>query len=386
MTGHIRNVEKVSRAFLGLVAISILAECGGSLSAVNSQSNGGGRGGPVAANVTGTISVGITPRAVAVDSTNNKIYVADFGTPQPAGIHGVCTQSGADVRAIDGATQATTSVGFLWPSLNPYAAAMDPASHTFYVLAKVFATGFSKSCFLFTDGIEVFDATSSLTQTKNASWYPGGQYRNAISVNSTTGNIYVASPLNGGVVYVLDSSLSTGPVATISVGSNPAGIAVSPATNKIYVANSASNSISVIDGASNSVVATITDPNSVAPVGVAVNPTTNVIYVTNAASDNLTEIDGVTDTVTATVPVGTSPSGVDVDCQTNFIYVANAGNPQAGDAGSVTVINGVTNATTALTDPKAKSPVAIAVNSITNKIYAANSVSNNIMVIDGAHN
>ncbi len=51
----------------------------------------------------------------------------------------------------------------------------------------------------------------------------------------------------------------------------------------------------------------------------------------------------------------------------------------------MTVINGATNATTTLTDPKALNPVAVAVNSTTNKIYVANSGSNNVTVIDGAH-
>ena len=74
-----------------------------------------------------------------------------------------------------------------------------------------------------------------------------------------------------------------------------------------------------------------------------------------------------------------------MDSQTNFIYVANAGNPQSGDPGNITIINGATNATNTLADPKAQNPVAVAVNSDTNKIYVANSGSNNVTVIDGAH-
>ncbi|HWY21219.1 MAG TPA: hypothetical protein VNX26_08365 [Candidatus Acidoferrum sp.] len=74
-----------------------------------------------------------------------------------------------------------------------------------------------------------------------------------------------------------------------------------------------------------------------------------------------------------------------VDSQTNFIYVVNVGNSQTADPGNVTVINGGTNTTTTLSDPNAKNPVAVAVNSVTNKIYVANSGSNNVTVIDGAH-
>jgi len=36
-------------------------------------------------------------------------------------------------------------------------------------------------------------------------------------------------------------------------------------------------------------------------------------------------------------------------------------------------------------DPNAKNPFAVAVNSVTNKIYVANSGTNNVTVINGAH-
>jgi DNA-binding beta-propeller fold protein YncE len=76
------------------------------------------------------------------------------------------------------------------------------------------------------------------------------------------------------------------------------------------------------------------------------------------------------------------------------IYVANCeSDPSCGqssgstssDVGSVTAINGATNATVMLIDPKAVTPIAVAVNSATNKIYVANSGSSNVTVIDGVH-
>jgi DNA-binding beta-propeller fold protein YncE len=62
-----------------------------------------------------------------------------------------------------------------------------------------------------------------------------------------------------------------------------------------------------------------------------------------------------------------------------------SGNSQTGDPGNITVINGATNATATLTDPNAKVPLLLPRNSVTNKIYVANSGSNNVTVIDGAH-
>jgi len=114
-------------------------------------------------------------------------------------------------------------------------------------------------------------------------------------------------------------------------------------------------------------------------------PRPKTIYVTNSGSNNVTVIDGQTDAIVSTVPVGTFPIAVAVDPKTNFIYVANNGDSQASIQGNVTVINGTTNTTTTLTDPKAIGPIAVAANSATNKIYVANWGSSNVTVIDGAH-
>src|SRR6516165_3617041 len=71
--------------------------------------------------------------------------------------------------------------------------------------------------------------------------------------------------------------------------------------------------------------------------------------------------------VVSTVPAGNGPDALAVNTVTNKIYVAN------GTSNNVTVIDGVTNATTTVTDPNAVGPpVALAVNSVTNKIYVGN--------------
>jgi DNA-binding beta-propeller fold protein YncE len=144
--------------------------------------------------------------------------------------------------------------------------------------------------------------------------------------------------------------------ATIPVGKNPVAIAVNPVTNKIYVANcpdvtsrtkGINGTISVIDGDTNS--SEIVQAG-LCPTAVAVNPVTNKIYVANFGHTSLY-------------------------CGSCFDY------------GSITVIDGVTNATTTVADSNAKFPVAVAVNPVTNKIYVANNwngSSGDVTVIDGA--
>ena len=69
--------------------------------------------------------------------------------------------------------------------------------------------------------------------------------------------------------------------------------------------------------------------------------------------------------VTATVATGTNPKNIAVNPVTNTIYVANRGSD------TVTVINGLTNATSTVT--LGGTPVAIAVNPETNNIHVSNS-------------
>src|ERR1022692_1814462 len=225
------------------------------------------------------------------------------------------------------------------------------------------------------------------------------------AVNSTTNKIYVPNACGSdpncagyGTVTVIDgATLAT---TTVTVGSNPYGVAVNSATNKIYVANQCGNDVScsswsgtitVIDGASNNVIATI-------PVGadayvLAVNSVTNTIYVANYCgndvscftySGTVSVINGANNTVTATVNVGAGPAPPVVNSVTNKIYVANSCgtdsscpvNPPYSGPGTVTVVDGVTNNPTSV--GVGVYPYGIDVNSVTNKIYVANNCGDDL--------
>ena len=243
---------------------------------------------------------------------------------------------------------------------------------------------------------------------------PVGRGPLSAALNSVTNKIYVAdwcgndpNCTSGGTVTVIDGA--TDNTLSVNVGFNPYGVAVNSLTNKIYVANWCGNdpscasggTLSVIDGVSNTVIATVTTGSR--PYGVAVNSVTNKIYVSNNCGNDLschshngtvTVIDGVSNTVTATVTVGSGPDQAVVNSITNKIYVANSCGtdptctyPYSG--GTVTVIDGVTNNPT--TVDVGIYPDALDVNSVTNKIYVANQCgddpncgSSSMTVIDGA--
>jgi DNA-binding beta-propeller fold protein YncE len=180
-------------------------------------------------------------------------------------------------------------------------------------------------------------------------------------------------------------------VATVTVGVGIEHVAVNPMTNKIYTANI------VIDGTTDSTT-TVTDPNAISNGPVAVNPVTNKIYIANRGNaqsggsnpGSVTVIDGATNsTTTVTDPNAISPVDVAVNPMTNKIYVANF------LSSNVTVIDGGTNSTTTITDSNATglAVYAVAVNQVTNKIYALNNNTDrlgsnpgSVTVIDGATN
>jgi YVTN family beta-propeller protein len=115
--------------------------------------------------------------------------------------------------------------------------------------------------------------------------------------------------------------------STITVGSQPYGIAVNATTNTVYVTNHYGNSVSVINGATGAVTSTIAAGFS-GPYGVAVDATRNTVYVANHYGNSVSVINGATGAVTSTIAAGFSgPYGVAVDATRNTVYVVNAGTP-----------------------------------------------------------
>ena len=88
---------------------------------------------------------------------------------------------------------------------------------------------------------------------------------------------------------------ATNNTTTVAVGDYPNAVAVNPTTNQIYVANCGcygtypAANVTVIDGATNNTLPVAAGSE---PIAVAVNPVTNQIYVANHGSNNVTVIDG----------------------------------------------------------------------------------------------
>jgi YVTN family beta-propeller protein len=163
-------------------------------------------------------------------------------------------------------------------------------------------------------------------------------------------------------------------ITTITVGSNPDGVAVNDADDTVYVTNFGSGDVSVINGRTGTVAGTITVGSG--PIGVAVDQGDDTVYVANFSDDTVSVINGRTGTVDDTITVGDSPRGVAVDQGDDTVYVTNQ------VSNTVSVINGRTR-TVAGTITVGSNPIGVAVNEGDDTVYVANSTSGTVSVING---
>jgi YVTN family beta-propeller protein len=154
---------------------------------------------------------------------------------------------------------------------------------------------------------------------------------------------------------------------------SPHAVAVNPKTHKAYAVNSA-GTVTVIDPVAHSTAAVKVGDE---PAVIAVNPSTNRIYVGNGGSGTVTVIDGTTDAVTATVPVGDLPYVIAANPATDKVYVSKT------FSNTLTVIDGKTNRTSIL--KVGVQADTIAVDPAANRIYLTSYESKAITVIDGAN-
>ena len=283
----------------------------------------------------GTVPTGVLPTQADVNTTTNKIYVAN--------------RNSNSVTVIDGSTNAASTVRV---GSGPQAVAVDSA------LNKTYAANANSNT------VTVIDGATNGTTTLGV-----GNYPVAVAANAVTNKIYVSNYYGGSVTVINGTTNST---ATVTVGSNPAALAINPQTNKIYVANIGSNSVTVIDGATNF---TSTVPVGSYPEALAIDQQTNQIYVANYGGNTVTVMDGSSLTTT-TINVGLEPSAVAVNSTTNQIYVANK------QSGTVSIIDGATLAVNTVT--VGSNPNAVVVDSAANKAYLTNFVWNGTLtVLDG---
>jgi YVTN family beta-propeller protein len=357
----------------------------------------------LAQQVIATVPVGAWSSGLAVNPITNKIYVVNECAYTPDNCQGII----GTVTVIDGATDNTQSVnvGYFANSV-----ALNPVTNRIYVVS----CGNDEYC----GGAGTVSVIDGVSNTVVATVTVGnGPY--GVAVNSVTNKIYVTNfcasdPtcrfLTLGTVSVIDGVSNT-VTATVTVGARPGFPVVNPVTDKIYVANYCGNdptcgqpnfvygTVTVIDGLTNN---TQSVNVGVLPTALDINSVTNKIYVVDQCADDptcfgtggVTVIDGATLATTDVSLGGYTPNALGVNSVTNKVYVPSGCfgdlSCQGDRYGTVTVIDGVTLATTSTTAEYG--PYSVGVNSVTNKIYVANQCGLNancylhqgtVTVIDG---
>jgi YVTN family beta-propeller protein len=235
-----------------------------------------------------------------------------------------------------------------------YAQAINPVTNTLYVAAGT-VTAISGT----TGAVTVLTANT------------GAQ---AVAVNPVTNKIYAANT-TAGTVSVADGV--TGASTVVPVASSPVAIAVNPVTNKIYVAYASAALVTVIDGATNSTSTILLHYGSGGGVNraIVVNPLTNKVYVTNPENSLVTVIDGATG-VAIDLTLSFRPSVLALNPVTDAIYVAGIG-------ATMQVINGANNGLSDISIEINGPASGIAVDAVTNTVYAVGADSCNVTVVDG---
>jgi YVTN family beta-propeller protein len=337
---------------------------------------------------------GVSGILVAVNPVTNQVFV---GTTTYS-----MTKNTYSVLVLDGATnQLVTTIPL---GGQPDAMAVNPATNTIYVAVP---------------SLQQVSVISGANWSVSNVSFPASSGLYAIAVNPVTNKIYVtegSSAANS--IAVVDGATNTITTTIALPGlAQPDGLGVNSVTNTIYTVNSGTRSVSVINGASNTLTTTITVTSP--PMSIAVNEVTNTVYLGCGYAGNqsgVEVIDGATNN-TAFLPLTGLLGQIVVNPVTNMVYATESPSLSAGET-ALAVINGATNAVTLLTknfespnvDPNtneiygqtgwelngatnevgvlsnvADSPMAIAINPVTNKVYIA-CIGKALTVIDEANN
>jgi YVTN family beta-propeller protein len=284
-----------------------------------------------------TVKVGDEPEAIAINPKTNRVYVGNAGS--------------GSVSVIDGATNAviaTVPVGD-----QPYVVAVNPATNKVYVSRT------------FSNTMTVIDGATNHVHILKV-----GVQADAIAVDPLANKIYLTG-YEDKKITVMDGANES--LTKVDADLHLWGIAVNPARGKIYLTSTGSSKMTVIDGKTNAASSVGTGE---IPCAVAVDPVANKIYTANYGGDSVSVFDGSTKSVIATVHVGEHPQALAVNSDTHRVYVANT------HSNTVTVIDGTRNSVVATVNA-GSGPYAIAVDAATNKAYVANIASETLTVIDG---
>ncbi|HLQ63005.1 MAG TPA: YncE family protein, partial [Candidatus Acidoferrales bacterium] len=301
--------------------------------------NGGTCSGAAPPCVVATATQGLAgPFALALDSANNQLYVANQSTSHVDVLDATTMNQ---TTLITGPITCTAGVCFPGPlpgsGCGPVAVAVNPNTGT---KGTVYVGNNGCSG----DTVSVIDAASntvintiSLTVTPICT-VPCGtisyHFITDLAINTPTDRLYVVTNSAPESLIVVTSPESASPTFTatpLAAGSNATGVAVNDATRQIWI--STANGVIVANDEALPATTPLSASFAVtAHQKIAVNRQANRAYVPAEGSSLISVLDGALRS-TAQVGTGSSPNGVGVDLGLGTVVVSNF------SSGSVSVIS-----------------------------------------------
>jgi len=304
----------------------------------------------------GSVSVGTGPIGIDYDDMTNNLYVADSNSN--------------DIAPVNAST--LTVSGFIHGDPGPEGVAWSSPTQDIYVANEAAGTLVS------IDG----RTQSILTTTKLAYGIT------AVTVNDTGGSVFSVDG-NNNKVYEVNSSGEL--LNSVTVGTDPTGLAYDKGNGLVYVANFASNNLTLLDAVNSATVGSISLAGPVLGGGgsqdVTVDSTNGNLFVSvqgcvcGGIPGNVTVVDGTTNRVIGGIYVWPEPgpTALAVDTQNNVLYVTD------DYANLLWAFNASTWAFIAAV-PVGISPQGVAIDDQTGQVFVTNGKSNNVSVIDSATN
>ena len=279
---------------------------------------------------TKTVAVGKRPQYIAVNTRTHKVYVSN--------------SQDASISVIDGSTLAVTTI--VVNGSGPFL--VDEAANRIYMVRLGTA-----------DEVTYFNGADNSFYTIALDSYSP----TAVALNPYTSRLYVSTSVSGDV-RVVDTTSSSDYPPTLSVGvwSKAMGVTANVATNRIYaVTQDARGPIAIIDGDSNAASFLVPAGHASGGASVAVNPYTNKAYF--GFNGEIGILDGATNALSF-VPVSGTATAIKVNTTSNIAYAVTTGN-------ELVAIDGTSGATTRL--PIAAGARDLAIDPVANVVYVAGS-------------
>jgi YVTN family beta-propeller protein len=238
--------------------------------------------------IVSTIPVGLQPRGGVLSNDSKLLYVSNFSADTISVINPLTLS-----------VLSTINVGDA-----PFGLTYDTINEVLYVAE--------------------YDAGTvrTITGSTTANTYTTGTRPIQPAFNENNLQVYVPNSISNTVVTIDTIKGITASTINMPSGSLPRYCLYVPINNTVYTVLNGTDKVITINPVTNTTGTTITVGTN--PIGMAFDTNSNTLYVSNATTDNISVIDVLTNTVIKTITVGNFPRGVAYDTKYDRIYVENS--------------------------------------------------------------